>query len=81
MEGLSLENMRKIRTFIIKAFLRINQNDPEVLAIYQDKLYELGDIIKQKDQELFDFIIRNWTDEYSSQKIKVEINRAMRTRN
>ena len=77
-----MTNQNKVvRDFIVKSFLRINQNEPEILAIYQEKLYELGDIIRQKDEELFNFIIRNWTDEYASEKMKIEINRAKRIRN
>jgi len=71
----------KTRTFIIKAFLRIDQDDPEILSMFQDQLFALGNLIKQRDEELFNEIIRTWTSEYSSQKIKVEINRARRTRN
>jgi len=69
---------KKCRTFIVKAFLRIDQDDPEILAIYQDQLYALGQIIKQRDPELFKEIIRTWTSIWSVQKIKVEINRQTR---
>jgi len=72
---------KKIRTFIVKAFLRIGQNDPEILASFQDQLFALGNLIKQRDEELYNEIIRTWTSNFSSQKIKVEINRAKRIRN
>ena len=71
----------KIRSFIIQAFLRINQNESEVLSMFQDQLFALGNLIKQRDEELFDEIIRTWTSEWSTQKIKVELNRAKRIRN
>lgn len=69
---------KKIRTFIVKAFLRIDQNDPEILASFQDQLFALGNLIKERDTELFDEIIRTWTSEWTAQKIKVEINRQRR---
>lgn len=65
----------KIRTFIVKAFLRIDQDDPEILASFQNQLFALGDLIKQRDEEMFNEIIRTWTSEWTAQKIKVEINR------
>ena len=68
----------KIRNFIVKAFLRIEQDDPEILAIFQDQLFALGNLIKQRDEELFSEIIRTWTSEWTAQKIKVEINRQRR---
>ena len=69
---------KKVRNFIVKAFLRIDQTDPEILAIFQDKLFALGNLIKQRDPELFDEIIRTYTNSYSSEKIKVEMNRSRR---
>jgi len=66
---------RKCRTFIVKAFLRIDQDDPEILAIFQDQLFALGNLIKQRDEELFNEIIRTWTSEWTAQKIMVEVNR------
>jgi len=71
---MTLKN-RKVRNFIVKAFLRIDQDDPEILAIFQDQLFALGGLIKSRDENLFDEIIRTWTSEWTSQKIKVEINR------
>jgi len=69
---------KKIRTFIVKAFLRIDQNDPDILASFQDQLYALGNLIKQRDEELYNEIIRTWTSEWTSQKIKIEMNRTRR---
>jgi len=69
---------RKVRNFIVKAFLRIDQDDPEILNIFQDQLFALGNLIKQRDEELFNEIIRTWTSEWTAQKIKVEINRQRR---
>jgi len=71
----------KIRTFIIKAFLRINQDDPEILAVFQNQLYDLGQIILQRQPDLYEEIIKLYTNESSSEKIKVELNRAKRIRN
>jgi len=73
-----LRDNQKVRTFIVKSFLRINQKDPEILSIYQNQLYDLGQIIKQRNEDLFNEIINNWTSEWSVQKIKVEINRQRR---
>jgi len=69
---------KKVRNFIVKSLLRINQNEPDILASFQNQLYDLGQMIKQRDEELFDEIIRTWTDEYSGEKIKVELNRNRR---
>jgi len=68
----------KVRSFIVNSFLEINQDDPEILAIFHDKLYGLGNIIKQRDSKLFDEIIRLYTDSNSNEKIKVKLNRTGR---
>jgi len=75
--NMSIKN-RKVRNFIVKAFLRIDQDDPEILNIYQDQLFALGGLIKQRSPEIFDEIIRTWTSDWTAQKIKVEINRQRR---
>ena len=71
----------KVRSFIVKAFLGLSQDDADILAIFHDVLYSLGDIIKQRDPELYDEIIRTFADTLSTEKIKIEINRARRTKN
>jgi len=69
------------REYIVSAFLGLGNDDAEILAIFHDKLYELGQIIKQRDPELFDEIIRTFVSAPSMEKIKVKLNRSRRTRN
>ena len=68
----------KVKDFITNALLGINQNDPEILAIFQNKIYDLGQIIKQRDLDLYNEIIRLYTNPYVSQKIKIKLNRQRR---
>ena len=70
-----------VRKFILNAFLGLPNDDAELLAIFQDKLYELIQIIRQRSPELYDEIIRHYTDTTSSEKLKIELNRARRNRN
>jgi len=60
---------------MLNALLNLGNDAPEVLAIFNDKLYSMGDLIKQRDPELFEEIIRTMNDQISLKKIKVEINR------
>jgi len=71
----------KGREFIIEAFLGLNNDDAEILAIFHNKLYELGQIIRQRDEELFNEIIRTFASGPSNEKIKIKLNRQRRNRN
>lgn len=62
----------------MRAMLRINQDEADILSVFQNQLYDLGQIIRQRDEELFEEIVRIWTDEYSNRKIKIELNRQRR---
>jgi len=66
---------------MLYAFLDLPSDDPEILAIYQDKLYALGQFIRQRSPELFDEIIRDYSDKHLDGKIKIELNKKRRTKN
>jgi len=66
---------------MLYALLNLPNDNLELLGIFKDKLYQLGQIIKQRDPDLYDEIIRIYTDTCSSEKIKIELNRARRNKN
>ena len=70
-----------IRKFMLNAFSGLGSSDAEILAIFHDKLYELGQIIKQRDEELFNEIIRHYSSEEMDRRLKVELNKARRNKN
>jgi len=70
-----------VKQFMLNALLNLGNDAPEVLAIFNDKLYGLGDLIKQRDPELFDEIIRTISDQVTLKKIKIQMNRSRRTKN
>ena len=72
---------QKVRSFIVRSFLGLSDDNAELLALLHDDLYELGNIIKQQDEEMFDLIIRTFADTLSTEKIKVELNRTRRSLN
>ena len=74
------KNMR-VRDFMLRAMLGLSNDEPELLAIFSDKLYGLMNIVKQRDEELYNEIIRFYTGTTSSEKIKVELNRNRRSLN
>lgn len=80
MNNLAIGINHKVREVIVNAFLGLPNKDAEILAIFHDKLYDLGQIIKQRDSELFEEIIRNYTDDMSREKIKIKTNRARRAK-
>ena len=69
---------REVVSLALNFYLQELQKNEDV---FNDKLYSMGDLIKQRDPELFEEIIRTMNDQISLKKIKVEINRAKRIRN
>ncbi len=67
----------KVRGFIVEAFLGLGNDDSD-LAIFHSQVYSLGQIILQRDKELFDEIIRTFASKPSLEKIKVKLNRSRR---
>jgi len=65
----------RVRDFMLRAMLGLVNDEPELLAIFNDKLYGLMNIVKQRDEELYNEIIRIYTSTNCREKIKVEVNR------
>lgn len=68
----------KGRKYIVESLLGIADDGPEVLAIYHEQLYQLGQIIKQREPLLFDEITRTFANETAMAQIKVKLNRQRR---
>lgn len=70
---------KESRKFVVNAMLRIS-NDIEFLAYVEDQIFMLGGIIKQRDPQLFEEIIRS-LDSGLRQSRELELKRALKNLN
>jgi len=71
----------RVRGFIAESFLGLSQDDSDLLAIFHDQVYQIGQIIKQRDESLFEEILRIYTNPTSLEKLKLKVNKSRRNRN